>query len=404
MSENLVIINEDNSVSDFLSSCASNLKREKFDAFVSAVNIKNYFSDKDYVCVLIDSDKYEQKVFNKCITSIKKYSPNSKILVVSSSIDSDFVKACIENGVYDFVDKDSYFEMLSNRALNALSALSAEKRLKVLSIFLNSVNAINLKTGFYKIKALNEAFDELRQLNDIKNGTFIALTINTASKTKVGMNRLAANIKKNIRKTDIVIQGLSKYYLLLPDTSVSGAQVVIEKISFSMGDVKIHSGISKIGLKSFDELEKVLNNSLKSAMINDKLYVTFENENLINDWDNVKPKDKHFKLFERLYNKKLSELIEPLFFRFEKDFAYKLPNAEVSQYSNKIESVFCLKNGSALSEFIIRYDGFTKLNFKIKHQGLDSCENTDETIPLNMLNEKILSKYLKKMYNEFNLG
>ena len=343
MSENLVIINEDNSVSDFLSSCALNLKREKFDAFVSAVNIKNYFSDKDYVCVLIDSDKYEQKVFNKCITSIKKYSPNSKILVVSSSIDSDFVKACIENGVYDFVDKDSYFEMLSNRVLNALNVLSAEKRLKVLSIFLNSVNAINLKTGFYKIKALNEAFDELRQLNDIKNGTFIALTINTASKTKVGMNRLAANIKKNIRKTDIVIQGLSKYYLLLPDTSVSGAQVVIEKISFSMGDVKIHSGISKIGLKSFNELENVLNNSLKSAMINDKLYVTFENENLINDWDNVKPKDKHFKLFERLYNKKLSELIEPLFFRFEKDFAYKLPNAEVSKYSNKIESVFCLK-------------------------------------------------------------
>ena len=138
------------------------------------------------------------------------------------------------------------------------------------------MNAINLKTGFYKIKALNEAFDELRQLNDIKNGTFIALTINTASKTKVGMNRLAANIKKNIRKTDIVIQGLSKYYLLLPDTSVSGAQVVIEKISFSMGDVKIHSGISKIGLKSFNELENVLNNSLKSAMINDKLYVTFE--------------------------------------------------------------------------------------------------------------------------------
>ena len=39
-----------------------------------------------------------------------------------------------------------------------------------------------------------------------------------------------------------------------------------------------------------------------------------------------------------------------------------------------------------------------KLNLKIKHQGLDTCENTDETITLNMLNEKLLSKYLKKLF------
>ena len=402
MSENLVIISEDNSESDFLFSCASYLKREKFNTFVSAANIKNYFSDNDYVCILIDSDKYEYKLFLRYIASIKKYSPNSRIIVISSSEDSDFINACIENGVYDFADKNTLPKIISTRVLNALRSLSAEKRLSILNIFLNSVNAINQKTGFYKIRVFSDVYDDLLKFRDIRNGTFIVLTINSASKTKVGMNRLAANIKKCIRQTDIAIQGLGKYYLLLPDTSVSGARIVTEKISSSMGDLKIHSGISKIGIKSFEELEKDLGNCLKSAIINDELCVTFEDENLLEDWDNVKQKDKHFKLFEKLYNKKLSELIEPLFFRFEKDFGYKLQGTEVSQYTDKIESVFCMKNTLGRSELIIHYDGFAKLNLKIKHQGLDTCENTDETITLNMLNEKLLSKYLKKLFNEFN--
>lgn len=402
MSKNLVIISEDNSESDFLLSFASFLKREKFDTFVSADNLKNYLCDKDYACVLIDSEQYGRSVFNKCVNIIRKCSPNSKILVITTSKDAKFLNACIENGVYDFIDKNSLPLILSNRVLNALRALSAEKSLKMADIFINAVNAVNLKTGFYKVKAFGDAYDELVEFPDVKSGAFTVITIHPESKTKVAMNRLAANIRKCIRKTDIAIHGSGKYYLLLPDTSVSGAQIVTEKISSLMKDIKIHSGVAKVGIKSFPELEKDVNNCLKSAIINDKLCVTFENDHLINDWDDEsKFKDKHFKLFEKMYEKKFSALIEPLFFRFEKEFDYKLSDADVSQYSNKVESVFCIKNNSKRSEFIIRYDGFAKLNFKIKHLGLDSVENTEETIPLNSLSEKILSKYLKKLYSEF---
>ena len=218
------------------------------------------------------------------------------------------------------------------------------------------------------------------------------------------MNRLGQNLKKYLRETDIIAQGSGKFYLLLPNTNVQGAKVVVEKVDYFMGkDIKIRAGIASFGGRTFYELEKDANDSLKSAIVNDALYASLgKNIGLIDEFTDSPINDKHFKLFEKIFNKKLKELIEPMFFRTEKEFQAKLGNILVNQYVNKVECVFSLKSKDKQSELVMRYDGFAKFSLKIIHKGLDTCENTQVEIPLNELNEKVLAKYLKLLYTEFS--
>ena len=271
-------------------------------------------------------------------------------------------------------------------------------------MLINNKQLINEKTGLYTHKALKENFYYVCEYPLFKTGVYMVLTIDDSVKTRVSMNRLGLNLKKCLRQTDIVAQGSGKFYLLLPETDLQGAKYVAEKIASVMGkDIKLHCGISILGSKSFDELEKDANDGLKSAVINDELYFYLGGNITADDSDSV-IKEKHFKLFKKAFETKLSSLIEPLFFRFQKEFESKGEDVAISQYANKIECVFSLKKDKRHSELIIRYDGFTKLNFKIVHKGLDTSENTDENISLNILDEKLLTKYINKLYSEFMEG
>ena len=110
---------------------------------------------------------------------------------------------------------------------------------------------------------------------------------------------------------------------------------------------------------------------------------------------------KDFKIFKNAFEKKLNNVITPVFFRTQKEFEVKLTNTQVSQYSNNVESVFSLKNDVLHSELIIRFNGFTKFKLEIIHSGLDSAENTKIEIPLKQLTEKELNKYLKQLKTEY---
>ena len=97
----------------------------------------------------------------------------------------------------------------------------------------------------------------------------------------------------------------------------------------------------------------------------------------------------------------MKNIIEPIFFRFQKECETKLTNTQVSQYSNNIESVFSLKNDILHSELILRFNGYAKFKIEITHSGLDSAENSKFEIPLSTLTEKELTKLLKQLKQEY---
>lgn len=403
MGENILLISEDKSNLESLFSNVSVLRRGEMAGIIPLANVKRAVSD-DIRLVLINEKEYFRNEIFKTVEMITRISPETLIIVIQSKNDDIFAGKCYEKGVYDFIHFDSSPVEYNIRILNSLKYLTLKEKFKIISLFLNNTASINAKTGLFTHKSLKENFDYICENPMFKTGSYIVLSIDSAVKTKVSMNRLGLNLKKYLRQTDIIAQGSGKYYILLPKTSLQGAKTVIEKISDFMGeDIKIHAGISVLGIRSFDELEKDANDSLKSAIVNDELYVSLgENMNIDENLVDTPKADKHFKLFQKVFNKKLTELIEPLFFRTEKEFQAKSDDILISQYANKVECVFSIKSGKKQSEFVMRYDGFAKFNFKIIHQGLDTCENSQGEIPLNELNEKLLTKYLHLLYSEFN--
>ena len=169
-------------------------------------------------------------------------------------------------------------------------------------------------------------------------------------------------------------------------------------------EFKIHAGMSKIGIQSFETLDKITQDSLKSAIQNDEMTVSLsEVTGMQNGWleDEDQPRHKDFKLFKVAFTNKMKNVIEPIFFRFQKECETKLTNTQVSQYANNIESVFSLKNETLHSELVIRFNGYVKFKIEINHSGLDSAENTKLEIPLSQLTDKELTKLLKQLKQEY---
>jgi len=403
MDENVLIISEDKSNLDFLFSKDSVLRRGQSVGIVSLSNVKRVLSDNVRL-VFINEKEYFQNEILKTAEVISRNYSDALIVVILSKNDDEFIKKCIKIGVFDFINMASTLSECNIKILNFLKYITLRDKLSVMSLFMSNTSSINPKTGLFTHKSLKDSFDSIREDPLFKTGAYIVLSIDSAVKTKVSMNRLGLNLKKYLRQTDVIAQGSGKYYLLLPKTDLHGAKTVVEKIADFMGDdIKIHAGISLLDICSFDELEKNANDSLKSAILNGELYVSLgQNMNIDENLTDLPQKDMHFKLFQKVFNKKLTKIIEPLFFRKEKEFQIKSDGILISQYANKVECVFSVKSGKKQSELVMHYDGFAKFNLKIIHKGLDTCENTQAEVPLNELNEKLLTKYLNLLYSEFN--
>lgn len=402
MSEKILIIAENKS---FISEKVSKLKVFRRCDAISCVPINNFkelFFD-DIQLVIVNSDDYNNEELTKLLEFIKRKSLYTQVIFYSKKIDHDSVFEFYNKGLYCFLMEDMSFEEIELNILNCLKYLKLIYLNEILKVFVSVANSGNAKNNLYTHKALKEAFDYLIEYKFFKNSVYVVLTIDESSKTKVSMNRLAKILKRDLRDTDVIAQGLGKFYLLLPHTDLNDAKIVIKRISDLMGEEhNLRSGICKVDLQGFEKIEKNAVDSLKSAIINDELFVSLnENYCVCENWVDTSNKEKHFKLFNIAYEKKLKTVIEPLFFRFANEFSSKFPDVMVCQYANDIECLFSLKKSRYHSELVLRYDGFTKLNAKITNKGLDTAEDSTFDLLINKLDDKYLSKILNKLYNDF---
>lgn len=363
--------------------------------------INSYYS----VVILHENESNEQTI--RLVKCIKENKPDVEILLLLNKSNPELVLNTYDLGIFDFftINSDEYEILIKTincfkiRALKDISNRNEK--------FLYQQGIIDSKTNLYQYKHLKEIFVDLTDDIKIQNGLFVILTLDNSTKTKISLSRLATIIKNSIRTDDIAAVGkVGKFYLIIPNMPIEYAKSVLTKIQEKMGEnFKIRAGVSKIGINSFETLDKLANDGLISSINNDEIMVCIENSMNNNDpWledEDTTPHKKDFKLFRNIFTNKLNNIIAPLFFRYKKDFENKLTNTQICQYSNDIESVFSLKNENLHSELIIRYNGHAKFNIEITHSGLDSAENTKLEIPLKDLTEKLLTSLLKQLKNEY---
>lgn len=369
-------------------------------------NIKNALRESLFSLVILVEDE-DVDLTLKYVKTIKQVNPDVEVLLVLNKINLELILKAYDDGIYDYlsINSDDYDFMI--KAVNCFKYRMQKDENSRNQKFLKVMGVIDSKTGLYHQKYLKDVFIDLTEDLKIRYGTFTILSLDDSNKTKVSTNRLARVLKANLREDDIIAQARGgKFYIILPNIDLIGTKTVLQKFQDKMGEnFKLRAGISKIGINSFETLEKNSNDGLVSALQNDVLAVCLEdNIDVQNTWledDVSETKTKEYKLFKNAFTNKMENVITPIFYRYQKTYETKLTNTQVSQYANNIECVFSLKNDKVHSELVLMYDGFAKFKLEINHSGLDSAENTKSEIPLNKLTDKLLISLLRQLKDEY---
>lgn len=403
---NILLISEDENATELILNKLVLLRDNDKITKCNYKETKKALQNSLYCVVLLYADIKEQELIFKTIKTIKETKPDSEIILIPNDINTELILKAYDAGIYDYVPIDAESFDFVIKTINCYKLRTLKNIEQRNEKFLYQQGVIDEKTNLYKCNYLKDIFIDIADDLRIQNGIFSILTLNDKNKTKISTNRLAGIIKTTVRGDDIIATARGgKFYLILPNIDLEGTKKLIQKIQDKMGEeFKIHAGMSKIGIQSFETLDKLTQDSLKSAIQNDEMTVSLsEVTGMQNGWleDEDQPRHKDFKLFKVAFTNKMKNVIEPIFFRFQKECETKLTNTQVSQYANNIESVFSLKNETLHSELVIRFNGYAKFKIEINHSGLDSAENTKKEFPLSQLTDKELTKLLKQLKQEY---
>ncbi len=403
---NILLISEDENATELIYLKLVLLRDNDKITKCNCKETKKALQNSLYCVVLLYADIKEQELIFKTIKTIKETKPDSEIILIPNDTNTELILKAYDAGIYDYVPIDAESFDFVIKTINCYKLRTLKNIEQRNEKFLYQQGVIDEKTNLYKCNYLKDIFIDIADDLRIQNGIFSILTLNDKNKTKISTNRLAGIIKTTVRGDDIIATARGgKFYLILPNIDLEGTKKLIQKIQDKMGEeFKIHAGMSKIGIQSFETLDKITQDSLKSAIQNDEMTVSLsEVTGMQNGWleDEDQPRHKDFKLFKVAFTNKMKNVIEPIFFRFQKECETKLTNTQVSQYANNIESVFSLKNETLHSELVIRFNGYAKFKIEINHSGLDSAENTKLEIPLSQLTDKELTKLLKQLKQEY---
>lgn len=336
---------------------------------------------------------HENSTFEQTLSMIKDLRKKKEIsiILVANSNNENLILESADLGVDDFIlanaeNFEFVLRIVHNIEFSVLKQLS-QGYIKLLK----QVNIVDDYSGLFN-------FDNCQQiLKEQKNGIFMA--ISPCDKMKFSLDEVGFAIKFAIRKNDIAFIGRgSNFYLYLKDTDFEGAKNVFDKINTK---IKINAGVADISGKTLEKFEKEAQDALIEAQKTEQKFVVHQTkENTLDEWL-ADTKSGNYKLFRKLFNTKLEKVITPVFYRLQKSYEDKLKNTEIIQFTTDEQCVFELKNKNIKSSLRIIYPGFAKIIVTIKHEGFDSPENSEISLPLDKITQKELVEIVENFIKEY---
>ncbi len=358
------------------------------------------FADKpDIVIVHEHNDK------NKSINLIKYIKTQiDSILLLINRYDRDFILNAYDEGIDDYFMTNSDPSEISIRTVNCIKKENLKKKIKQYQTYLKQYDILDKTTAIITDKFSKEINSKELSLNDFTRGALMVISPDEEGKLKYSADKVIQSVKKAVRYSDIITQGGgTKVFILINEGGISGAVKILEKIKQELNnEISIKAGICAITSDNFAVLEKNAQCALSDSLLGNLDFSIYTETSAINGENWLEPqKEKNYKLFRVAFNKKLEKVIAPVFYRLQKSWEEKLFNTKVEQYTDESQSLFKLTNPKQTSLLKIVYPGFAKVIVYITHEGLDSPENTEISLPLNKINTKEITNIVEKFIKEF---
>ena len=340
------------------------------------------------------------------LSILKTKCVNSSIILVVENIDTDFIMSMYDSGIDDYILSNADASEVLIKSVNLMKQ-KVERDISLRNRkLLENLGGISEATGFYTETYANEIFEDALTDLSFKNSVFMIVTYDELDRSNFSFEELANAVKNSVRASDLVVELSSgKFYILLADSTIFGAQKVFEKISGLLsGDFRIKAGICAVGGKDFKELEQKTASVLTDAMLSANDYAVYEEKEFLPDEDwTLEPESsqKDFKLFKNVFHKKLDNIITPVFFAMKEAYDGKIDGTIIEQFTNENQSIFHLKSRKQISRLALVYPGLGKVIIYITHSGLDSPENKEIVLTLKELSRSVLTEILESFINDY---
>lgn len=315
-------------------------------------------------------------------------------LVFSFNEDDDFRIACLKYGALSFftpMNTDVEIDAFLSSALNIASILT--KNILYREILENQKLISPNNEILLNYSSIIES--ELDKINKTSTPAVLAaIAPNDKTKFLIQPNQIETVILNNIRKNDILMSyATNKYFLLLFDTDVEGAQKIWGKIQKQLPQ-KVYAGFAKAFCKNRQQL---INEALN------KLHEAINFEKVSDTMDKNLSLDNNFKLLRQNFNKKFEQIIYPAFYHIKQKYSDKLYGVIIELENGDGFGILRIKNQRDLAMFKISSPGFSKINIDINFY---SGENDSRRISLepDELEAGLLEDLLEQFIIEFKKG
>ena len=340
--------------------------------------------------LIINSEKSESRTIE--LLQILKDTP---AVIFGYNADDEFRINTLKNGAAAFVTpltSDDEFKASLVSALKLASILEKNKQDRAILVKKNLILPNNEVLLDYT-SVLDRELEKLNASSSI--AVLAAISPNDKTKFLIQPNQIETIILNNIRKNDILMNyAVNKYFLLLFDTDIDGAQRIWAKIQSQIPE-KIYAGFTKTFSKTRQQLVNEVLNKLHEAINYEKVY-----SNMTAAQSNV-PRT-NFKMFKQEFNKKIERIINPVFYHIRQKYNDKLFGVTIEQENIEGGTILHLKGRHAVAAFKMTSPGFSKINIDITFSS--SPENIDaKRISLNPdeLEAGVLEDLLEQFIAEF---
>ena len=312
-------------------------------------------------------------------------------IIFSFNEDENFKIACLKAGALSYftpMTSDDEIDIGLTSALNVSSLLIKNLRYREI---LEKNNCITPNNEVF-LDYVNVLDRELDKINKTSTPSVLAaISPNEKTKFLIKPNQIETIILNNIRKNDILMNfAVNKYFLLLFDTDIDGAQKIWAKISSQIPE-KIYAGFAKTFSKSRQQLINEALNKLHEAINYEKIAVSMSNS---------EASTNNFKQFRLDFNKKIEQVLTPTFYHIKQKYTDKLYGVIIEQEIGDGYGILRIKNRQIQSVFKITSAGFSKINIDITY--LSGNENLD-TKRIALEPDELEAGFLEDLLEQFIL-
>ena len=349
MSGKIILVSDDIDFYEFILPKLSvknyeHIIKSNFDSFIDNID------SLENSIIIVNSENNQNRTL-ELLTIIS----DSPIIVFSYNYDEQFMTDAYNAGMFSYITlttSDKTFKAILQPAIKYLSLKNKNERYRKLLV-LNKVIDIHNEI-YHNSKQILE--HELLNI-DFENENMIIAAICSDEKSKftIHYNQIETIILNNIRDNDIVINyAPHKYFILFKNIEFNEAETTINNILKNF-PLALHAGISLIRTKN---CKQVINDVLYKLQlsINNKLGNNNNKDDILTE---------NFKLYREEFNKKILQVISPVFYNIQQVYNYKLFGIEIEQNVSDGCSTLTIESRKSIGQLKITSPGFNNINIDI---------------------------------------